>query len=649
MASTFTKRLRSGLLLAFLGIGLVAIVITGFGTDGLGGMGGIGSGASAQTVAEIGDKDLTDAEVSQIIDSRYRQLVRQQPTLDRGQFIEEGFAPILDRIILDNALVEFGRDLGFVVPQQMIDRVIVGIPAFQNVAGAFDETTYRAALQQQGITERQLRDDIASGELANLLLSPVSGQVRVPRALATEYASLLLEQRRGLIGAVPVQLLGASIEPTDQEIANFYRQNQRRFAVPERRVLRFALLNRQTLGAAVTATDQDVQAYYQQNQTLYGPGETRNIQLFTSQDEGAARRLAEQVRGGANFVEAARAAGFTPEDVNLQNQSREQFQTRTNAELAGQVFGGQQGALIGPVRTQIGWQVARVDAINRTPARPLAAVREEIVAAVEQRKLGEQLTAVAERIQARLDDGASFEEIAQAERLNVQTTPPMTATGTAPGQNFQFPPDLAPLLQATFDLSPGDDPLLEVVQPDAQAALISLVNVVPPQAPPLEQIRAEVRAALIAQTALQRARQIAEGIVNRINGGMAPAQAMAQAGVQLPALQPIELRRLQIGQPGQDVPPPLRMLFSIPQGRARFLPAPNNGGYVIVFHERRTAGNATNDPQGAALIATTQRGFEESAAAEIQEQFSRAAAATVQVERNEERIAALRERLRTGQ
>lgn len=648
MASTLSKRIRSGLLLAFLGIGLIAIVITGFGTDGMGGLGPVG-GASAQTIAQVGDKDLTDAEVAQLIDGRFRQIARSQPDVDRAQFIDEGFAPLLERILMDNALVQFGRDLGLAVPQRMVDRVIVGIPAFQNVAGGFDDAAFRNALQQQGLTERQLREDIANGEVMRMVLAPVASSPRVPRAMAIEYANLLLEQRRGGLGAVPVQLLTGNIAPSDQEVANFYRQNQRRFAYPERRVLRFALLGREQLGNAVAATDQEIAAYYQQNQARYGPGETRHIQLFTTQDQAAAQRLAQQVRGGASFLDAARAAGFAPEDVNLPNQSREQFAGRANAELAGQAFAAQQGALVGPVRTPIGWQVARVDAVNRTPPRPLAAVQAEIRAAVEQRKLAEQLNALAERIQERLDDGANFEEIAQAERLNVQTTPPVTQTGAAPGTPFQFPPGLAPLLQTGFDMSAGDDPLLEVLQPDAQAALVSLVSVTPPQAPPLEQIRGQVRAALIEQTGLQRARQIAEGIVNRLNGGMAPAQAYTQAGLRLPPTQSIELRRLQIAQPGQDVPPPLRMLFSIPQGRARLLPAPNNSGFIIVHHLQRTAGNAAADPRGAQLIATTQTGFAESAESELQEQFTRAVAATVEVERNEERIQALRQRLRAGQ
>lgn len=653
MLATLRKKLGTGILLAILGIGLIAIVITGFGTDGLGGLGSGGSGKAARTVARVGDERLTDIEISQLIDGRYRQLVRQQPTLDRAQFVDTQFAPLLDRIVSDNAVVAFGRQLGFVVPQRMVDQIIVGIPAFQNVAGGFDDAAFRAALQGQNLSERQLRDDLASGEIMRMVLAPVSGEVRTPRAVAAAYASLLLEGRRGGLGAVPTQLMAQNLNPNDEEIAAFYQQNLRAFALPERRVLRYALFGRDHFGDAIRATDEEVAAYYAQNQAQFGPSETRNLQRVILPDEAAARAFVERVRGGMGFADAAGQAGFAAGDINFPGQSREQFTGAANPEVAAAAFGADQGAVLGPFRTELGFQVVRVDAINRTPQRPLQNVRPEITAAIEARKLAEQVTALSDRVQERLTDGASFEEIATAERLNVQTTPPVTATGQAPGQPanqpYQFPTELAPLLQAAFDLAPDDDPLIEQVEPEGQAALVGLVRVEPPAPPPLAQIRDQVRTQLIQRTALGRARAVADGIVARINGGMAPAQAYAQAGLQLPPPRNVEVRRLQIAQPGQQVPPPLRLLFSIPQGRARVLPAPNGGGWIIVHHLQRTAGDAARDPRGGELISTVQQGFDESIAAEIQEQFTRAVAAATTISRDEEQIGALRQRMRAGQ
>lgn len=646
MISAFRKKLRNWIMLGILGLALIAIVVTGFGTGGAGGIGGV-SGQSAQTVVTVGGEALSDAEFSRRVDVAFRELSRQRPDMDRAQFVESYFNTMVDEIVDSKAMAIFARRLGLVVPQGMVDRIIVDAGAFRNVAGQFEDAVFREFLQQQGMTERQLRDDIETGQLIRMVSGTATGGARIANAVAAEYANLLLETRVGQLGAVPARLLAAGLQPSDQEVAAFYQQNQRLFQLPERRVVRFALIGREQLGDSVRATDQEIAAHYQQNQARYGPGETRSLQLFTTQDEAAARRLAEQVRGGTPFVQAAQTAGFTAEDVNLPNLSRQQFAERSNQELANAAFGAQQGALVGPVRTQLGFQVVRVDAITRTPGRPLEAVRAEIVAAVEQRKLSEQINARIEAVDELLRDGSSLEEAARAQGLSLQTSPPITATGAGP--NFQFPQQLAPLLQAAFEYGPDENPAVEIIQPDQQAALFQTTQIIAPAAPPLDQIRDQVRQRLIQQTALQRAKAIADGIVNRINGGMAPAQAFAQAGVRLPPPEQVTLRRMQVARPGQQVPPPLTMLFSIPQGRARVIPAPDDAGWIVVHHQRRTPGNAATDPIGAQVIASTRDEMLRNAGGELLDQFARAVRATVEVTRNEEALEALRQRLRTGQ
>jgi len=646
MVSTFRKKIRNGILLGILGLGLIAIVVTGFGTDGMGGIGGAGAGQQVQTVAEVGGEELTDAEVTRRMNFAYRQIARQQPQLDRSAFFAQSFDAMLDDVIESRALVSFARSLGFVVPATMVDREIVTSAAFQNVAGQYDDNAFRQFLQTEDLTERQIREDIESSFYVRMLAGPIGRGARVPQAVAREYANLLLETRTGQLGAIPTAVLARGLQPSDQEVAAFYQQNQRQFLLPERRVLRFALIGREQLADSVRATDQEIAAFYQQNQAQFGPTETRNIQLFTSQDEAAARRLAQRVQSGTSFIDAARQEGFAPEDVNLPNLRREQLAERSNAELANAAFAAAQGGVVGPIRTPLGWHVARVDGITRAAGRPIEAVRAEIITAVEQRKLSDQINARIEQLEERLTEGASFEEVAREAGLQVQTSPPMTSTGAAPG--FQFPANLQPLLTAAFELSPEDDPVIEVVQPDQQVALVQVVNVVPPAAPPLDQIRDQVRQRLIQHTAAQRGRAIAEGIVNRINGGMAPAQAYAQAGLSLPPPESITAQRFQIAQAGQQVPPPLTILFSIPEGRARTIAAPDGAGWIVVHHQRRVPGNAGADPRGGQLAETTQRQLTESIEREIQEQFAAAVRAVVEIERDEEQINALRQRMVGG-
>ena len=74
--------------------------------------------------------------------------------------------------------------------------------------------------------------------------------------------------------------------------------------------------------------------------------------------------------------------------------------------------------------------------------------------------LSDALNALVTRVEDRLAEGESIEEVARAERLNLVTTPPVTEAGQVPGQQFSIPPELRPLLQGAFEVDP-DDPAFE--------------------------------------------------------------------------------------------------------------------------------------------------------------------------------------------
>lgn len=644
MLASVRKSARSWAAAAILFIALVAIVITGFGTGGLGGIDALsGKAGSGDALATVAGRRLEEQQVNQVINREYSDARQQQPELPMATFLASAFNPIVDQLILALAVQDFGEDQGLVVSQRMIDREIVNIPAFHNVAGQFDQNIFQQALQQRGVTEAELRDDIRKSLMQRQLLAPIARGAAAPEGLAREYANLLLERRRGAIGVVPTELLREGITATDAEVAAYFQANRARFTIPERRVIKYAMIGAEQIAGQARATDAEIAAYYRENQATYGPRETRDLYSIVLPDQAAAQRFAASVRGGAAFTAAAQQAGFAPADITVNNQSREQFAGVTSAEVATAAFGAAQGAVAGPVRSPLGFHVVQVQRINRTEPRSLESVRGEIVQAIEQRKRADALATLVGRVEDQLADGASIEDVARAERLQLVTTPPITSTGQSPDQPFVFPPEMQPLLRSAFELDPEDpEPVVEQIVPNERFALIGLDRVVPAAPPPLAQIKDQVRQALIQQKALTRARGIADQIAQRINGGMAPAQAFAQAGVRLPAPETVEMQRLEIARGGQQVPPPLLTLFSLPQGRARVLEAPNGAGWFVVHHAQRTPGNASTQPQ---LIATTRTEFSSSAAGELAEQFARAVEKAVEVERNQAAIEATRQRL----
>lgn len=639
MLNLFRKGPWSKIMLVILGIGLFAIVATGFGTDGT----GIGSAAGAgrgEVLIEAGDERVTSVEVSDQVNRQLDRMRQQNPELDLAAFLSGGgFEEIVNQLTSAAAMLDFARDQGIGASKRMVDGEIAGVRAFQNLAGQFDPQVFQRALRQEGVTEQQLREDLAGGLIQRQILVPVAGSPFVPEGVARQYASLLLEQRSGSVGLVASQTVANGIAPSDAEIEAFYRGNRDRYAIPERRVIRFAPIGGAQLAAASQPTEEELQAAYRAAGAKYAASETRTLSQVILPSEAEARALAGRVAGGTSF--AAAAGGNL---IKVEDQGKAEVERLTSAAIANAAFAAAEGALLPPQRSGLGWHLVRVDAINRKPAVPFAAARAELAAEVGARKRQEAQADLLAKIDDALGGGATMDEVARANGLRIQETPALTATGQNPAEPARAAPaELQPLLKAGFEMSPEDDPAVETIGPD-DAAIVAVKQVIPAAPPPLAQIRDRVRADLVRDRASARARVLAQQLTDRINRGAAPAQVFAGAPVRVP-VQRISARRIEIARPGQQVPPPLVMMFSLPKGRAKVMAAPDGAGWFVVHTETTVPGDAAGQPQ---LIQATRTQFERILGEEYADQFARAVQAKLKVERDEKGIVALKRQLQSG-
>lgn len=657
MLRSFRSKLSSWLMLAFLGLAVLAIVITGFGTGGVGGLPS-GGADNSETLVETGGEEIRSEQLEALLRRQLNQARQQNPQATMAMLIAAGgFDRMLEAMVIQRSLWAFGRGQGLVVSDRMIDLAITGIGAFRDFTGQFDRAQMLQQLQQAGITEQQLRQEMALSLMQEQLQMPVGLNARLPDSIVAQYASATLERRRGTVATISTERLSAGIAPTDQEIAAFYGQNRQRYTIPERRVVRYAVLGAEQVAERARASDQEIAAFYRENQARFAGAETRSLQQVVLQDEAAARRLAAQVQGGTAFAQAAAQAGFSAADISLGAQTREQFTNVSAPAVAEAVFGAQQGAVVGPLRSELGWHVVRVEAVTRTAGRTLEAARAEIAAEIGRRKVQEELGNLIARIDERVGNGESFEEIARAERLTVAETPPVTATGAAPGSDWQAPADLPRLLGSAFQIDPDDpEPAIETLTANERYAFVSVARVVAPAVPPLQEIGAQVRADLIRQRASERARAIAQRIVERINSGVPARQAYAEAGAAVTTT-PLEGQRMDVMQAGPQAPPQLTLLFGTRPGRAASLAAPGGAGWWVVHVEQRTAGQATcpqgqeaasDAPEGCRAIRSVRAELNQGMPIEIADQFARAAQVSVETRRNDEAVARMRQRLQAG-
>lgn len=631
----FQSKIGLPIFLGFLVLMALAFVAADISGTSVGGVSG------SDNVAVVGDEKIANSDLVTAANNALDQVRQQNPTLTMPEFIEAGALDEVMRQLIDRfAIGGYAEKYGLRAGDNLVNSEILQIQAFRSLAGEFDEQTYLAALRQRGLTDAVFREDLRNGLLEDQLLRPALLAPQMPEKIARQYAALVLERRVGNIALIPSSAFAPASGPTEAQLTEWYGANRTQFIRPERRTLRFAVFGDDTLKVNATPTEAEIAARYKRDAAQYQARERRAVTAFVVPTEDAAKALAAKIRGGTSLEAAARAAGFSASPAELR--TREEMSSATSFAFAEQAFKAAEGGVVEPAKGTLGWYVARVDKIERIPARSLADVRGTIAEQLATEKRAAAAADLIAEIEGEIDTGTALAEVAKAYGLKVETTPALLANGQAFGRpEVQIVPQLAPVLSTAFQMEESEPQLAEVV-PGKQFVIFEVARVDEAAAPPLAEVKAEAEAAWRRAQGAKLARAAADRITAKVRGKTTLAAALAAEGKPY-ELEPINLeRRALLARQGANVPPPLVLMFSMAEGSVKVLEGPRNiGWYVVALDEIAT------DPVDKApgLLEQTRAQL----APTLTEEYRRQAAAAMRKElgttRNDAAIEAVRKQL----
>jgi peptidyl-prolyl cis-trans isomerase D len=622
----------------------IAFIATGVITHEMPGMGGSASGPSGGAIATVGDTSIAPEELEQRIRSQYTQAAQQQPGLDMKSFFASGaFTAIVDQTIGATALEQYGRALGLVASDKQVGGSIAALPAFHGPDGKFSQQVYDAALAQQRLNDKQVRADFSGDIVRQMVYLPVTGALTLPDGLVKPYAGLIMETRAGQIGFVPVTATAGGTPPTDAELQTFYQSHRAAYTTPERRVLRYALIGRDQVAAKAVPTDAEIKQVYDSTPDKYAARETRDLSQIVLPDEAKAKAFKASVAGGKSFADAAQAAGFTAADTAVGVKTQAQYAAQGSAPLAAAAFALPQGGVSDPVKSEFGWTIVKVNAVNHVAATPFEAARPQIAADLVKSKQDKALADLIAKVQDGIDNGQGFADVTKLNGLAITETPAITPGGLAPDQPaFKAGPDVQPLLASGFKGSPDDPPAVETITANERYALLSIGRVVAAAPIPFAQVKDRVTADFAASRASDRAQAIATAIQARVKSGTSMTDAFKAAPVKLPDVKPAQGRRMDLARMQGNVPPPLQALFRAPVGGTQLVPAPGGQGWYVVHVDKVTP---ADDKIVAPATQASRSDILQAVNNEYLEQLAGAAKIAVGTRRDEGAIQALRARL----
>lgn len=564
-------------------LAFLVLIMLAFAAGDVANVGGFGGVSSGERAAVAGGERISAAKLEEQVRNAVENIRRDDPKYTMKRFIDEedGVNGVLGELIDRAALESFGKDYGVVAGPALVGRELARIPAFQGLDGKFSEAAYRQALQQRGFTDESVRQEFSQRIVSRQLLAPATVGARVPASALMRYAQVLTERRQGEIATLPALAFAPPAPPSEAEVIAWYKSHGRDYLVPERRVIRFAVFDQSAVKQVPVPTEAEITQVYKANAARFAATETRTVTQLILPTEAAAKAVLAEVNGGRSLEAAASAKGLST--AKLSKLSRDGLSGQASKDVAAAVFTAARGTLVGPTKSPLGWHLMRIDAVEGTAQRTLDQVRPEIVAQLAEVKRRQALTDFSAGIEEEFDGGAALGDVAQALGLTLNQTEPVTADGQVFGRpGTTAPAVLAKVFQTAFAMEGEGQPQLAEIEPGKTFIIFDVSTIAPSAPAPLDAIRARVAADVQMSKGTAAARDAAKRVEDMVKKGSDLGTALASLGVPLPPVDQVDMPRQQLQAMGQQIPPPLRLLFLAGKGAVKLLEAPRGRGWYVV-------------------------------------------------------------------
>jgi len=280
--------------------------------------------------------------------------------------------------------------------------------------------------------ESQVKDDMELQRLQAM----VTGGATVTDAAVREAYRVQGTKVQFDYAAVSLEELKKTINPSDAELQNYFKQNAARYAkaIPETRKIEYVTFDAsKTPGGKATVSDAEAQAYYNAHLAQYKTEEqvkTRHILIASkagadAKTDAAAKAKAEdvlkQVQAGGKFAELAKKYSDDPGSKDNGGELMLMPTASLDPAYAKAAMALNPGQTSGLVRSAFGYHIIQTEQKIAAGVNPLSEVKDSIVKAIAQDKQGSALQSYGSELAAEAKkDG--LEKMAAAHGLKLVTT-----------------------------------------------------------------------------------------------------------------------------------------------------------------------------------------------------------------------------------
>lgn len=492
--------------------------------------------ASGDTVARVEGQDITANEFRrtyqaqlQAYRSAYGGNMSEQLLKQLG--IEQ---QILQQMVDERAALAEADKVGVTVSDEEVRRRIFDMPAFQENGAFIGDQRYQQLLrlQRPPMSAAEFEDNVRRQLTVEKLRASLTDWISIPdKELEAEY-----HRRNDKVKLAVVSFTADSFRTTatatDAEIASYFNAHTADFKIPEKRKIRYLLIDVDALKAKIVVPPADVERAYNNNIEQYTtPEQVRASHILfktEGKDDAAVKAKAEEVlkqaKAGADFAELAKKYSEDTESAKNGGDLDYFGRGRMVPEFDQAVFAMQPGQISDLVKTQYGYHIIKLVDKKAATTRSLADVRQQIVDQLSYERAQAQAADLAQKLTNEISKPTDLDRVAKAQGLTVQESgffareEPILGLGPSP--------DAA---SRAFELKPGE--VSGPVRTSRGFAFETLVTRQDPYIPKLDEVKDRVKDEVIKQKARELSQQKAAEVAAKLKAAPDFEKAAKAAGV----------------------------------------------------------------------------------------------------------------------
>ena len=482
------------------------------------------TGPSDVIVANVNGEPIQQVEYQKAL-QQYKDRMRNMMGENFDPKIFDGFAvkqTVIDGLVEQKLLVSTGNALGQRVSDEALFNIIKSTVAFQK-KGIFDADVYSLTLARVGLTpaqyEAQLRLDVITQELAE----NSQRTVIVTNHDINTLLKLEKQTREIAYGVISAKDLLEDVVVTDDDVRNYYNENLSDYMAPEQVVVDYVELSINDISKNIIVDESSLKTFYEENKEQFvGPEQRQashiliegddalpiieSIQQRLDQDEDFAILAAEFSQDTGSVAEGGDLGLF---ERGVMDPAFEEAVFSMNAV----------GDVSGPVKTEYGYHLIKLTAIQASKGQSFAMAGEQVEALYRRYRAEDIFFEKAEKLaDLSYENPDNLDVVAEELSLVIKTSPAFVKDGNSVGiaadrkvVSVAFSEDVLVnnLNSAVIELSKSD---LLVLHKNKHIAASQL---------PYESVAPAITEQLRYLSARDKAREKGEQILSSLKSGMA--------------------------------------------------------------------------------------------------------------------------------